>query len=173
MRAFFLLLALMAKPLWAVEDPAPVDAVEAIRAAYYDQFRGLPPSRKCTPRDAWGAWKELAIYEYPGKSEIAAQQANGSYYMVFGDQYNRMIWGRVKNPLTAAQLYGFMPNAKKQFIMTTAGMLYVYMNGTLLASLVCSVSTEATNNYPKDMLLLALPVEKDKPLIITIYAPLK
>lgn len=127
--------------------------------------------RKCAPEDAKGAWKELAIYE-TGTSEVTEQRAKGAKYLVFGD-YNTLMFQRVQAELPGAMLLANVRQSNMQYIMTADGMFFSYQSGALLDSLLCYVATEATQKFAKDTLLLARPVEKDKPLIINLFAPLK
>ena len=152
---------------------APKDAVELIRQEYKGYFTELPDSRKCGPEDAKGFWKEYAIYESSGQTLMQEQKNNGPKYLVFGAQYNQLSWTRSKNPFNAAGATHYTNRSKTQYIMTSAGMLYVYEGGQLQHSLVCSITTAKTAKYEPGMLMLALPVEKDKSLTISLYAPVK
>jgi len=155
----------------AAEKAQPLDAVDLIKAEYYGHFDKLPPSRKCTPEDARGAWREMAVYESDGIAEVSAQKAKGPRYLAFGE-YNTVVWQRALVQYSGMALIGGARNSEMQYISTSAGMLYLYKKSLLQESLLCFIATEATKTYPAGMLLLARPIEKDKSLIITLYAPL-
>ncbi len=165
------LLMMGANVALAAEKAQPLDAVDLIKAEYYGHFDKLPPSRKCTPEDARGAWREMAVYESDGIAEVSAQKAKGPRYLAFGE-YNTVVWQRALVQYSGMALIGGARNSEMQYISTSAGMLYLYKKSLLQESLLCFIATEATKTYPAGMLLLARPIEKDKSLIITLYAPL-
>lgn len=147
------------------------DVVDGMKAQYYDKFSMLPPSRKCTPEDAMGAWVEKSIFEEGARAISATQEAEGLKYLFFGS-YNTLVWQRSKASLDIGSLTGLLQQSKKQYIMTTAGMLYAYDNGSIESSALCFVSTQATQQYAKGLLMLAVPLEKESSFAITIYAPI-
>ena len=169
LRLFLLLLFFYPVATLAAEPP---DAVELMKAEYVGHFKDLPPARKCTPDDAKGAWKESAIFESAGMVEMSAQKAQGPKYLAFGE-YNTLIWQRTQASLSAGPLVTSARGSNLQYIATAAGMLYVYKTGTLTDSLMCFIATEPKQKIAKDTLMLARPVEKDKPLLITLYEPLR
>lgn len=155
-----------------VDAKAANDPVEIIKKQYYDMFAELPESRKCAPADAKGAWKEYAILQSASSDEAAAQRADGPKYMTFGE-YNRLLWKRSASAMDLAAINAALPATDMQYIITTAGMFFAYRNGSLDASRLCFVSTKKTDKYNTGMLMLALPIEKDKPLVISIYTPVE
>jgi len=164
-------LLLLSAPAWA-DDHSERDNVELLKATYYDKFDQLPPSRKCAPADAEGIWVEKAILEAPGGSEVRDQEKYGKKNLVFGP-YNTVWWGRIPGTPNLFAAKGALEASKQQYIVTVAGMLYIYEDNALQTSRLCFVSTAPTKTYAKDLLMLALPVEKNKPLSITLYEPLK
>lgn len=166
-----LLLAMAMSPAIAADMPQPPDAVELMKAEYLDHFKALPPMRKCAPEDAKGAWKEYAVFESAGNAEMTAQKAQGPKYLAFGE-YNTLLWQRSLIPANGKATLASTARTGLQYISTAAGMLYVYKNQELQTSQLCFISTAATKTYPAGTLLLARPVEKDKPLTITLYARL-
>ena len=172
---YMLIFACVAAPSFAAnaqqQPSSPPDAVTVMVGEYYEHFKNLPPTRKCAPEDAKGAWKEIAIFE-SGSAEVAAQKLQGPKYLAFGD-YNTLVWRRVQTPVEAELVVGAVRQSPMQYISTAAGMLYVYQKGLQQDSLLCFIATEATKNYQPGTLLLARPLEKDKSLTITLYEPLK
>lgn len=172
-RAFLLLLAILCPaPALAAEGPPVPDGVDLTKIAYYEHFTSLPPSRKCTQEDAKGTWKELAIYESDGASETSAQRAQGVKYLAFGE-YNTLFWQRALIPFSAQALFTIARQSSLQYIATSSGMLYVYKNGVLQDSLLCFMTTDTTEKFPRNTLMLARPIEKDTSLTITLYTPIE
>lgn len=169
-RRVLVLAACIATPAFAADTTPPQnDVVLMMQGQYYNTFKGLPPSRKCTVDDAKGAWREFAIIESAGGTEGASQHKEGIKYLAFG-AYNRLLWQR--SP-AQPQIDLALNNSPLQYIVTDAGMFYVYQAGQLQASLLCFVSTKEQDKYKPGMLMLAIGAEKDKPLAMTIYEPLK
>jgi hypothetical protein len=167
-----LLCTLFSFPALAVEQQEKPTAVDIIMGQYYDQFKDLPPGRKCTPDDAKGAWKETGIFEAATGKENADQKARGPKYMGFGT-YNTFALWRSLIAVDSASVIAATQTEGLQYIMTSAGMLYVYRDGTLLTSQLCFVSTSPTDKFAIGTLMLALPVEKDKSLTINLFTPLQ
>lgn len=163
----FLAVLLFSHFAYAQEERVP-DIVEAMKARYYHGFT-LPASRKCTPQDAVGGWVERAIVEAREKPETDAYEKEGSKYLAFGP-YNTLLWQRSRF-IPDLNLTGTPEQSKTQYIMTSAGMFYAYTDGKLVASRLCFVSTEPYKQYPKGLLMLAFPLEKNTPFSITLYGP--
>lgn len=168
--SWFLLLLLMAvNP--AVAQEAKPDVVDAMKAAYYDKYEQLPPSRKCTPQDARGAWVEDAIFEVGATTDTAEQETEGKKYLYFAD-YNLLVWQRSQAPLSEGVLAERQKDTPLQYIMTVAGMMYVYEGGTATSSSLCFVATEDKEPFKKGALMLAKPLDDELSYQITLYAPL-
>lgn len=155
----------------ALAQPPQKDPVDLIKNQYYEIFRNLPPSRKCTPDDTKGMWIERSIYETGNGEETAARSISGTKYISFGD-YNLFLTMRSQVALDQAVLAKNTEDSDLQFITTVAGMLYVYRNNALLFSNLCYVTTGVNDNFKTPgLLMLAVPIQKDKPLSMTIFAP--
>ena len=151
---------------------AAPDAVEMMKGEYAATFQDFPPARKCAQEDAKGAWKSIAVLEKTPTPQTVEQEKMGAHHLAFGD-YSRLVSLRTPATMSAGQVFSELAKTPLQYIMTAAGMLYIYQNGKLQSSLLCFVSTDGGKKYAKGHLMLALPVEKAKPLSVTLYEPLK
>lgn len=156
----------------AAPDQSARANVDIIKGIYYKKFPQLPKSRKCTPADAKGAWVEKKIIEEPGSREWEDLEKNGKKYLGFGE-YNKVAWFRTKQPARASNVSAQVKKSAEQYIITTDGMFYIYENNSLKISRLCFVATEATKDIAKDLLMLAVPLERNKFLTLGIYEPLK
>lgn len=162
---------LLSLPAAVQAQQQETDVVAQMQKQYEAKFNDLPPSRKCAPEDAKGIWREEGVLE-TGPSLLAAeQQKDGPAYLGFGARYNTLFWKRSKEELNINATLEALPYAKRQYIMTAAGMMYTYADGALERSYLCFVSTKGTNKFAEGLLMLALPIERDKPLNITLYSP--
>jgi len=162
-------LLLAASPAWAQTEQ---DTVEFTKQRYYQEFPKLPPSRKCTPKDGAGAWAEKHKLENVGGKSERDMARLGRYYLAFGP-YNTVYWEEHDRKMGRSSALSAVADSKQQYIITMAGMFYVYQDNKLITSRLCFISTNDTKDYAKDLLMLALPLEKNKPLSIAIYEPLK
>jgi hypothetical protein len=157
----------------ALAQPKGPDAVDIMKAHYYDYFRDLPSSRKCTPDDMKGAWQEISSLEGPGSMESVDRAKAGKKYIAFGE-YNIFALRRSTEPLSAASVNATAKISGLQYIATSAGMLYTYSNNELKTSMLCFISTDKARDYPTPgLLMLAVPIQKDTPLTMTFFAPLE
>lgn len=173
-RALLLALLAAAPAVHAADAPAPAqppDAVEQMKARYYEKFSALPPSRKCSAQDAAGEWVAVATLTAGAGAQLEATKETGKQYLAFGP-YNMLLRQSSQNPLGHEALAALLPKTPLQYIMTSAGMLYSYKGGALESSQLCFVSNAASKDYASGLLILAALLEKNDDFTVTLYAPL-
>jgi hypothetical protein len=154
-----------------IKDPPPVDVAAVMLKEYYATFKPLPEARKCKPEDAKGAWVEAAIFEGSAATQLEEQRRNGKKYIAFG-QHSLLFWKRSPIEMDVPAVQRALQRSSTQYILTIDGVMYVYEAGALQSSYLCFITTQPTKEHPAGALMLALPVEKDKPLLATLYVPL-
>lgn len=161
---------LMVFMAWAIPAMAAEDAVELTKKEYYNRYPSLPASRKCTPGDVKNVWIETGAMP----ADLATKQRGDKpikTYLYFSDQYNYFFRMPSILPVTKDMLEVGARVSKLQYIATDAGLVYVYNKGALQETFLCFISTGASPQYQPGTLMLALPLEKDKPQGVYFYAP--